>query len=66
LKILVNQEGEPANIEVLKDELKDFPSFSKNTKKAVSQWRFSKPIINKSSVCVWYILPIRFKGGIKP
>jgi outer membrane biosynthesis protein TonB len=61
LKILVDQEGEPANIEVIRDELKAYPSFSKNTKKAVSQWRFSKPTMNKSPVCVWYILPIRFK-----
>ncbi|MDI6752547.1 MAG: energy transducer TonB [bacterium] len=63
LKILVNQEGEPAQIEILKDELKAYPSFSKNTKKAVQEWRFSKPTINKCPVCVWYILPIRFKAS---
>ncbi|MBU1261417.1 energy transducer TonB, partial [bacterium] len=63
LKILVNQNGEPAQIEVLKNELKAFPSFAWNAKKAVSQWQFSKPTINKSSVCVWYILPMRFKAS---
>lgn len=63
LKILVNQEGEPAKIEILKDELKAFPSFSTNAKRSVRQWRFSKPMINKSPVCVWYILPMRFKAS---
>ena len=63
LKILVNQEGEPAQIEILKNELRAFPSFAENTKKAVNKWRFSKPTINRSPVCVWYILPMRFKAS---
>jgi len=63
LKILVNQEGEPAQIEVLKNELKAFPTFAEKAKKAVKEWRFSKPTINRFPVCVWYILPMRFKAS---
>lgn len=61
LKILIDREGNPVRIEILQDNLKQFPSFSENAIKAVRKWQFSKPMIHNSPVCVWYILPIRFK-----
>ncbi|MFH1098242.1 MAG: TonB family protein [Candidatus Desantisbacteria bacterium] len=62
LKILIDGDGNPARIEIIRNDLEQFPSFSENAIKAVRKWQFSKPMINNSPVCVWYILPIRFKG----
>ncbi|MFH1860360.1 MAG: TonB family protein [bacterium] len=61
LKILVDGEGKPDRIEVIRDDLRQFPSFAENAIKAVRKWQFSKPMINDSPVCVWYILPVRFR-----
>ncbi len=61
LKILVNEDGNPVKIEVIQDDLKQFPSFSENAIKAVRRWQFSKPSVNDSPVCVWYLLPVRFR-----
>ncbi|MBI4753210.1 energy transducer TonB [Candidatus Desantisbacteria bacterium] len=62
LKILIDGDGNPVRIEVIRNDLEQFSSFSENAVKAVRKWQFSKPMINNSPVCVWYILPIRFKG----
>ncbi|PIP41079.1 hypothetical protein CO110_01355 [Candidatus Desantisbacteria bacterium CG_4_9_14_3_um_filter_40_11] len=62
LKILIDGDGNPVRIEIIRNDLEQFPSFSENAIKAVRKWQFSKPMINNSPVCVWYILPIRFKG----
>jgi TonB family protein len=62
LKILIDKDGNPVRIEVIQNDLEQFPSFSENAIKAVRKWQFSKPMINNSPVCVWYVLPIRFKN----
>ncbi|MBU1753807.1 TonB family protein [bacterium] len=61
LKILVDGDGNPVRVEVIKDDLWQFPSFAENAIKAVRKWQFSKPMVNSSPVCVWYILPVRFR-----
>ena len=58
LKILVDTEGKPAQVEVLKSENEYFDQASIT---AARQWMFSPALKDNKPVAVWITLPFKFK-----
>lgn len=60
LKLLISQEGLVEEIKLLESNVSDELGFFKEAKKAIKDWRFSKPKIAGEGVSVFYIFPLRF------
>lgn len=59
-RLLINEKGLVEKIELLESNVGDELGFHQEAKKAIKNWRFSKPQINGKGVSVFYILPLKF------